>query len=326
MTSPSFERLVLVDDVSSTSADEQPRARYWWRGALMAVSLLGMAGVVKVGGDLAAARVSTAEPMQVSPNPAEVGLALSTVDPCSKCKGAACCCFTRCGQVGNYYLDLDKHGAKHGILDDNGYGKSVAYSENAAKACDAELSHHFTDITRVQTGKPCCLYAGSTGFDWAVTKGVCNALEGMHSVMALLTPQAPTADGHKAPDKVSLCPNTPFPTMFWETISKQWATYLDKNPRCNKEIFVLLPDVHTLPLVDLAKKISLRVELDAIEGGNKIYLVTNDSCPNMHAKFCGEEAIKHSLTGKQVYCIENLHVDHFKYIHTMTTHAPKFAC
>jgi len=66
-------QVVLVDDVVSSSEDEQPKVRNWARGAA-AVFLLGTAGVAGVGSGLVSARASPAESMQLPPRPAMVNL------------------------------------------------------------------------------------------------------------------------------------------------------------------------------------------------------------------------------------------------------------
>jgi len=221
----------------------------------------------------------------------------ATRNSCESCRGWNCCCERTCGQVGSAHVSYDIwSGTYYGGVADNGYGASVEYVRNAAEQCSAQLQPLFQ--ADLNPNKPCCLYTGQAGFDWGTQS--CNVLEEVKDVKNLLEPPAQAGGPHT----VKKCPNVPFPTNFWETLSREWAIFLNTNYNCHGKIFLLLPDVSSFTSEQLAKKISIRIELGALERGTNINVITNNECSVLQERLCGSEEIRDVLEGQNVYCVQ----------------------
>jgi len=240
----------------------------------------------------------------------------ATRNSCETCQGWACCCETTCGQVGSTHVAYDVFsGTFYGGIVNNGYGAAVTYVENAADQCSEVLQPNFPASPNViTTDKPCCLYTGQAGFDWGATEKSCNVLEQVPAVADLL--EEPATKG--SPHIVKKCSNVPFPTNFWETLSKQWAIYMNSNKNCHGKIFVLIPDVTSYTDEELEKKISIRVELGALKANTNVNIITNNNCRDLHKRVCGTSEIRLVLEDKKVYCVEVPDVATFKTINPAT--------
>jgi len=233
----------------------------------------------------------------------------ATRNPCESCQGWGCCCQTTCGQVGSGHIEYDIwSGTYWGGIENNGYGASVDYVKNAADQCSDTLKQYLK--APIAASKPCCLYTGQAGFDWGATHQSCNVLEEQPAVKALL--EKPDEEGK--PHKVTQCSHVPFPTNFWETLSQEWALYLTNNNNCHNKIFLLLPDVISFTVDELAKKISMRVELAALRKKTNINVITNNTCDDVHKRFCGSDKIRDVLEGQIVNCVRVPSVQVFKTI------------
>lgn len=139
-----------------------------------------------------------------------------------------------------------------------------------------EVRQYFQDLDSINPARPCCLYTGQLGFEWA--QAGCNALEHTSQITQITDMVGPGCEGCP---QIAPCPGVRFPTMFWETASWNWANMIATAPRCNQEIYMLVPGLRALTLGTVEVKISFRIELNGINDRRKIFLVTNEGCNDL---------------------------------------------